>query len=513
MGWLTYKGTTTHSVGVTAGGVTTAVSVDPGETIHLADALSAAVLAQEPSLWVSVAGLPPSPSDVVLGTDGTLGGPGGTSLSASVVSTILPSGDTTGATDTAAIQAQINAVAAKVYPNQGGLVSLAAGTFFINATLSIPADNVTLAGQGHGNPTGNKNTNSNPQYGGTVLTPVAAFTGSYVLKFGQPGTPTRVLVGCFLRDLSIDGQNLPANVNGVWWQVFKGGAQNVYVYKTTGTGIVLDGNGSTTFPNCAFDNHFWNVVADTCSGNGIVLQNGATDNSLMECTAKYCGGHGFYVDVNSPSNRWTGGYSYNNTGKGMQLDIAMQAKIIGVRVQDCNGGIYITCTGDGDFEIVGCTLRNCSYTTDNTTDGINLSASSGANSGLISGNTFTVDQGNGNGTGPNYNRMRYLINVGANCKQTVVSPYSFGTTGAGGSFGTAAFNDAGTNTQILAAVGQSGLPEIKHSGNLRLFWRSGSPAAVVSAGPGSVVLNTAGGSATTLFVKESASDSTGWIGK
>uniref|UniRef100_A0A6M3L3I4 Putative pectate lyase n=1 Tax=viral metagenome TaxID=1070528 RepID=A0A6M3L3I4_9ZZZZ len=42
---------------------------------------------------------------------------------------------------------------------------------------------------------------------------------------------------------------------------------------------------------------------------------------------------------------------------------------------------------------------------------------------------------------------------------------------------------------------------------------AGSPEGAVSAGPGSLYLNTNGGAGTTLYVKESGSGNTGWVGK
>lgn len=43
---------------------------------------------------------------------------------------------------------------------------------------------------------------------------------------------------------------------------------------------------------------------------------------------------------------------------------------------------------------------------------------------------------------------------------------------------------------------------------------SGSPNGSVTASPGAIYLNTAGGSGTTLYVKESGSNTnSGWVGK
>jgi hypothetical protein len=43
---------------------------------------------------------------------------------------------------------------------------------------------------------------------------------------------------------------------------------------------------------------------------------------------------------------------------------------------------------------------------------------------------------------------------------------------------------------------------------------SGSPSGVVTASPGTLYLNTAGGTSTTLYVKETGTlTNTGWVGK
>jgi hypothetical protein len=44
-------------------------------------------------------------------------------------------------------------------------------------------------------------------------------------------------------------------------------------------------------------------------------------------------------------------------------------------------------------------------------------------------------------------------------------------------------------------------------------WGTGSPETVVSAPVGSLFLRTNGGASTTLYVKESGTGNTGWVGK
>ena len=50
-------------------------------------------------------------------------------------------------------------------------------------------------------------------------------------------------------------------------------------------------------------------------------------------------------------------------------------------------------------------------------------------------------------------------------------------------------------------------------GNCTVTWGTGSPENVVTAPTGSVFLRTDGGANTTLYVKESNTDDTGWVGK
>lgn len=49
--------------------------------------------------------------------------------------------------------------------------------------------------------------------------------------------------------------------------------------------------------------------------------------------------------------------------------------------------------------------------------------------------------------------------------------------------------------------------------NVRLVVNNGNPNSVVTAGPGSICLNRAGGASTSLYVKESGTGNTGWVAK
>jgi len=49
--------------------------------------------------------------------------------------------------------------------------------------------------------------------------------------------------------------------------------------------------------------------------------------------------------------------------------------------------------------------------------------------------------------------------------------------------------------------------------NHRLTYGTGSPEGVVTASAGSLYTNWSGGAGTTLYVKESGTGNTGWVGK
>jgi len=68
----------------------------------------------------------------------------------------------------------------------------------------------------------------------------------------------------------------------------------------------------------------------------------------------------------------------------------------------------------------------------------------------------------------------------------------------------------------LTAYAESGFRWSTQTGSLNdrgLFVGSGSPEGVVTAEPGSLYCNNAGGAGTTLYVKQSGSGNTGWVGK
>jgi len=71
------------------------------------------------------------------------------------------------------------------------------------------------------------------------------------------------------------------------------------------------------------------------------------------------------------------------------------------------------------------------------------------------------------------------------------------------------------NNCVLSLVGLSGY-RVNYGtigSSSKIFEGSGSPEGSVTANIGSIYINRGGGSGTTLYIKESGTDSLGWVGK
>jgi hypothetical protein len=80
-------------------------------------------------------------------------------------------------------------------------------------------------------------------------------------------------------------------------------------------------------------------------------------------------------------------------------------------------------------------------------------------------------------------------------------------------------SDVEQSTWVTRAAGGASLTQIKQifstadGTGANMAWTTTSPEGVVTAPPGSIRLSTGGGAGTTLYVKESGTGNTGWVGK
>lgn len=348
-------------------------------------------------------------------------------------------------------QVQINEALAAL-PSIGGKVVLSEGYFTIEAPIVIGKDNVALVGMGKGQPLG-----ATPVKGGSLILRGAGFAGSYGINCE---VAERVLFGVTLQDFSIDGMAIAGAVDGIRFRAARSTIRNVWSTRWAGNGLVSESHTFGVYPKASHDNLIENMRVDACSLNGMSFTNGSTDNLIRNSIVSGCTGNG--IDMSngatpSTANMLIGNYIYSHTGKGV-VGPLYQTQLVGNRIQDTNGGIYLdnTSAGAGGFQIVGNIVRNSSIATDNTTDGIQLACTAGtARGGVLTGNSFHTDPGDQN---PSLNRMRFGINIASsNISGVTIGPFSSGFREASSTFGTAAVQNLGTSTTDVSRPSASGL--------------------------------------------------------
>jgi hypothetical protein len=219
---------------------------------------------------------------------------------------LIPSGDTTGATDTAAVNTALGNAGA------GGSVLLGPGNWYTNAPLAIPVG-VELAGI-----KGAINGPTARAPAGSVIHPVAAFSGPGVISLSA-------VAGVRIRDLAIlNDLRTPANVDGISCRGNVNGLEVLHVSVTQVSGYGLayyrsggaDGDG-LWMSRCMFqqtgksavhrpvnDANIHNVhiqyagtVAGAVDGHGFFSDPGSAGNmTYVGCRADLCAGSGWVID-------------------------------------------------------------------------------------------------------------------------------------------------------------------------------------------------------------------------
>jgi len=256
----------------------------PGDaTVHILDPLGTVALDGKADVWaITAAG-----TAVVQATPGATGPTAspaqiaeqialkGINVNLTGLGTIDPSGDATGATDTARLN---NALAAA---SPGSTVTLSPGIFSTIAPIVIP-EHVGLWGpkRDMAIPTGN--------YGlgglaldGAIIKPVAAFAGSSVISMPSPGAVQSG--GQDIRRIVADGELLPAGtVHGIEAAGAIAGVtlEDALVWNVTGKGLYPHSDGISQ-PD------FWHVSNSkfsACGGNGVEIA-GLADSWFTDCEA------------------------------------------------------------------------------------------------------------------------------------------------------------------------------------------------------------------------------------
>jgi hypothetical protein len=429
-------------------------------------------------------------------------GTAATQPSSAFVATVPPpSGDTSGATDTAMLAPIVAA---------GGWVNLRAGTYYVNASIPVPS-NTRITGAG--------------LWATTVWQKGVTFgsAGTYYNVF-QPVTGSSNIE---FRDFWIQGDNNPMQALPL--------------------GNQCDGIGIAASAGCS-DIRFERVGGSYLFGIAIqVTDSTSTNIELVDCWALYNGKDGLNPNINAGKitgctmigNAYNGietscvnaivagNYAYGNLQAGISVLGPPVTVAANVTCHDnvCLGNATgISVEGNiRQFDVHDNTCRN------NTNYGISVSGSTNPSNGKVHHNTCvsngTTAFGNGIGiliAGANieadsnyvtdtgdtgYQQVFGIQVLGATCK--IISNHSLGNHSWDYDFNGAAsmvlvINDAGVNTRYRGTgVGIS-------SGRIT---GAGTPLSVVPAAVGVIYQRTNGAGGTTLYVKETASgptDVTGW---
>lgn len=247
--------------------------------------------------------------------------------------TVNASGDTTGATDTAAINTALSS-----FGGAGGVVTLGAGNYYLNAPLILPAG-ARLTGVA-------ANTNDTSALGVTL---------NITSTWAQGAAPYGAAILCTGVDSAVDTINLNGGypafaVDGIWGSGNCVHVRDVSVYHGFTNGYVPAGV-SWRMERC---------TASTCYQYG--WWGVGTDNDYIDCIANANTSHGWYIK--NPINthligcrsEWnTGGYGFYVTGDGTGTGGGSLVSCSTDR--NAQHGLYVDSTGTWPLLVSGMTFR------------------------------------------------------------------------------------------------------------------------------------------------------------
>lgn len=300
---------------------------------------------------------------------------------------VKPSGDPTGATDTAAITAAIAAAPAE------GIIYLAAGIYYTDAPI-VYGKRVVIMGPGSSynwgaynggypnslpTPTGFASLPATPPSGAVIRPSTTWAQGSAVAAavFLFIAPSHYITEGPIIRDLCIDGINLPVTADGImgYGPVADVQISNVYIMRCTGWGI--------------------NTAADPSAPGGFTINTPGTwrVGPKVEIWKNNSGGVNVaYVADTS----WIDVLCEGNNGPGWSITSCDNSHWIGCRAEWSNGhGFHLTGTwlSAAGYGVLQSSFTNCS-TDANYEHGFFIDASTGTAVVTITGCSFHRDGNN-----------------------------------------------------------------------------------------------------------------------
>ena len=243
--------------------------------------------------------------------------------------TISPSGDASGGTDAAAINGALSA---------GQAVQLVPGSYYVNATIEVPAHGV-LRGAGR------------DALGSPYVTTIRA-VGSLVAVIASEGwlenTNAGGVNGTDLSHFTVDGNNSAGN--GIVLQTFDGRVDNVGVMNMTYSGIAwstLSDNQQEPVRGNLSNNRVTNCVIGNCAGPGIATFESSSSDTYTDgyCLFNIVANCGTGIFIQQSAD-WLvmGNHVYTVKTHGVVLGDMWNTKVVGNEIdqwgQSARKGVY-----------------------------------------------------------------------------------------------------------------------------------------------------------------------------
>jgi hypothetical protein len=266
--------------------------------------------------------------------------------------TVLPSGDTTGATDTANIAAALNTAPL------GQPITLRPAVYYTNAPLIMPSGSALIsAGRTFAVPTGNYGNGGLPLTG-AIIRPAAAFSGTSIISLGN--APVAQAGGQYIKGITLDGSQLPSSsaVTGIQAVGWVAGVtlREVTVWSGGGTGQMLGPGIDVRADGSGHAPDFWDIAHCKVSAiNGIGINfAGLADSYILNTEAT--GNHGDNWNITNCGNSRFIGCKGEGSGTGFGWNLTGASAFTGyVQFIGCtssvnsSGGWNLTGTGTGRY--------------------------------------------------------------------------------------------------------------------------------------------------------------------
>lgn len=386
-------------------------------------------------------------------------------------------------------QATINSALADI--GAGGLLQLTSGDFAIAGTgVAVEDHSVTIQGIGRGH-------RSNATHGavavGSRLVAASGLTGQMLKVAAASGSAP--LFGVDLRHFTLDGNAIGTAVDGLLYRSYMGTVLNLQLARNTGHGIHPKGYRIAAGDAADWDLYDSKLIGcnvDTTTLDSLFFDYGATDMHLVHCVLLATLRDNIHMVNAAGSLQCTGVHTYDAGRYNIHLEgTGSRSKFSNMKIEGAGQhGFFIDSTpgaGPSDVQIVGCNFHDNGDLTTNTYDHISCAGTNAINRlNIVGCNLGWKNSGQAN-------KPRYAINAATSGAQDwKVSGCSFGPSS---NWGTGPINKASSASLIV---------DMEYTA---------TPESVIPASIGSRVWNTAGGAGTTLYVKQSGTLATGWVGK